>query len=504
MMFSKEYFRYLLSSNRYLLILLLLVGLLNAFGNSLRGFDLILQGVFAIGCSFILPMIVFYHVHDKKAVDSYLSLPVSRKAMLTTGISFCFMVVYAMIALGIIAYGVKGQYVADPFNGMDSLTHTQKFNTFLALFAMLPACLALAMFNTALYLIGNDLIDGVIMMGAYTILPLAIFIVIQSFFYSFVAGGTNPDLSLIRFFSPIYMSVELLMMIADRGKTDWSSLIGLCITAFLSAYLLHRSYILRKAERANSRSVSFFSYPLVINLYLIAGIFAIATLFGMRYKGLGEFLGDHFVLYILLFAVFVAAYFLYHRKFYFSFRLPVFYLAVVAVSLLFVTSARNSRAFGLSDRYVKAQGPDVANIDIWFADTDNEINDYIFEQQGTRGEYIGVFVQVNGDKIANRISVMSEETSDIIDRYRKMAIDDFYEGEFTEDKASSHITIVPDGGFSYSQYTCNEAIALKDLIALAKDPSVRITVSTEAGEYRIGTDGTLRIYQSYVPEVTKP
>ena len=39
MMFSKEYFRYLLSSNRYLLILLLLVGMLNALGNTIRGLD---------------------------------------------------------------------------------------------------------------------------------------------------------------------------------------------------------------------------------------------------------------------------------------------------------------------------------------------------------------------------------------------------------------------------------------------------------------------------------
>ena len=132
------------------------------------------------------------------------------------------------------------------------------------------------------------------------------------------------------------------------------------------------------------------------------------------------------------------------------------------------------------------------------------MNDYIFEQQGKRSGYVGVFVQVNGEKIANQVSLMSEETSDIIDRYRKKAIDDFYEGEYAEYEASSHITIVPDGGFSYSQYTCNEAFALKDLIALAKDPSVRITVTTEEGEYRIGTDGTLCIYHSYVPDVTKP
>ena len=99
MMFSKEYFKYLLTSNRYLLILVFFLFAFNAIGNTIKGLDLLLQGFLAVLFSFILPIIVFYHVHDKRAVDSYFALPVDRKRILATSILFCFLIVYAGIAM---------------------------------------------------------------------------------------------------------------------------------------------------------------------------------------------------------------------------------------------------------------------------------------------------------------------------------------------------------------------------------------------------------------------
>ena len=48
MMFSKEYFKYLLTSNRYLLILVFFLFAFNAIGNTIKGLDLLLQGFLAI------------------------------------------------------------------------------------------------------------------------------------------------------------------------------------------------------------------------------------------------------------------------------------------------------------------------------------------------------------------------------------------------------------------------------------------------------------------------
>ena len=55
MMFSKEYFKYLLTSNRYLLILVFFLFAFNAIGNTIKGLDLLLQGFLAVLFSFILP-----------------------------------------------------------------------------------------------------------------------------------------------------------------------------------------------------------------------------------------------------------------------------------------------------------------------------------------------------------------------------------------------------------------------------------------------------------------
>ena len=113
MMFSKEYFKYLLTSNRYLLILVFFLFAFNAIGNTIKGLDLLLQGFLAVLFSFILPIIVFYHVHDKRAVDSYFALPVDRKRILATSILFCFLIVYAGIAIGILAFAYRSD---GPFN----------------------------------------------------------------------------------------------------------------------------------------------------------------------------------------------------------------------------------------------------------------------------------------------------------------------------------------------------------------------------------------------------
>ena len=113
-------------------------------------------------------------------------------------------------------------------------------------------------------MIGNDIVDGVIMMGAYTVLPLSITSVLSSFTYSFVAGNRYANLTLVSLFSPLYMAGELLTAIVGNEKTDFIFIVGLIGFGLLSAWLLHRSYVLRKAERANQCSNSFFSYPLVI------------------------------------------------------------------------------------------------------------------------------------------------------------------------------------------------------------------------------------------------
>ncbi len=480
MMFSKEYFKYLLTSNRYLLILVFFLFAFNAIGNTIKGLDLLLQGFLAVLFSFILPIIVFYHVHDKRAVDSYFALPVDRKRILATSILFCFLIVYAGIAIGILAFAYRSD---------------GPFNTAFALLIMALAALVLVMYHSALYLIGNDIVDGVIMMGAYTALPLSITSVLSSFAYSFVAGNRYVNLTLVSLFSPLYMAGELLTAIVGNEKTDFIFIVGLIGFGLLSAWLLHRSYVLRKAERANQCSNSFFSYPLVINLYLTVSLFMIATLFNLHYKTLGSFFRNYFVLYLLLFAVYVAAYFVYRRKFYFNYKLPAFFLAMMVVSLLFAYGARNTRGFGLGDHYVKAGGKDQCHFDVWYENPDPKIADLLEEECKERPQWLNVSISINNDEMVPR-KIMSETTADILDVCRKKAIDDFYENDYHNSKGTN-LVINAYGEYNHYNYQMDDAISFEDMLKLAQDPCVNIVLASEKGEYRLNADGKLTLINTY-------
>ena len=102
-----------------------------------------------------------------------------------------------------------------------------------------------------LYLIGNDIVDGVIMMGAYTVLPLSITSVLSSFTYSFVAGNRYANLTLVSLFSPLYMAGELLTAIVGNEKTDFIFIVGL-IGGF---YIVPMCFAKRK-EPISVRTVS--------------------------------------------------------------------------------------------------------------------------------------------------------------------------------------------------------------------------------------------------------
>ena len=423
---------------------------------------------------------VFYHIHDKKAADTYFSLPESRKTILVTGILFCSIIVFLCIGSGVIAYDIRIK---------------EKFDLFAALVEMALASLTLVAFNSALYMIGNDLVDGIVMIGAYSVLPMMIYLVISNFYYSYVAGSRTPDIMIVRFFSPVYMSVQLLIDTIEGNKGVFASMAGLIVTLILSLFLLKKWYIERASERAGSRSNAFYSYPLIINLYLTICLFLISTLYGVGETNIADFLKGHFFLYVLLFAVFVAAYFVYRRKMYFNYKLPAFYLFVMVLSLLFAILCRSSRGFGLSEKYEQVSGKDRIMINIWYEEADETIVDYLHEQTGEDSDYIGIYIEI-GDKEMISLPDMSEKTSQIIEKYRRIGIEDFYDSGDYEGKGMSMMIRKKDSE-EYYHYNLNSAMDLEDLLTLAQDKACDVYLETFDYSYRISPDGSLKISADY-------
>ncbi len=487
-MFSKEYFKYLFQSKKYLLLFLLVFTLLNVFGIRISGWPLILQSLTAAGLSYLLPVIVFYHVHDRKAVDTYFSIPVSRKALLITGELFCILVVCLTASAGAVSYGIQD---GRPFGTIVIL-----------LLEMLLAFSALTVFNTTLYLIGNSLVDGIIMMGAYTVYPLTVYLVINSFLMNYVAGMSNfVEIDAIRFLSPAYMTAETMIRLLDDGTIAVSCLIALAAVLSLFGYLLYRSYVNRAAERAGSQSKEFFSYPLVINLYLISCLFLISTQFGMRYGDISGFLGDNFILYVLLFAAFISAHFVYRRKLYFHWSLPVFYVAAVIVTLLFAGICRSSEGFNLARKYPKATGTDYCYLNLWDNHDSPELLNYVREQTGT--DTLSAFFYIEVGQSDMKVLPMKDTTADLIEAYRSKAIDDYYskDPQSHEYRGTMNIRSAENGNYYY--YSLSGSPKLSDLKILAGDPAVRITVTTDYGDYRMFPDGTFQVLDLFEPKAVE-
>lgn len=482
-MFSKEYFRYLFRSQKYLLLLILIVTLLNVLGTSVNGLSVLIQCALAVGLSFLMPFLVFYHVHDKKAVDTFFSIPVSRKSLLFTGVLFCILTIYIPLTIGIAGYGIKEKLDASKILMLAG--------------EMLLASSAVTVFNSTLYLVGNSVVDGIVMMGAYSFFPLAVYITINSFFHNFVPGVTQmAETDTVRFLSPLYMSGELLIRGLEEGITVVSALVGLAVILFLFSCLLYRSYVNRAVERAGSQSTGFFSYPLVINLYLIVCLFLIATGYGTGYRNISEFLQDSLILYVLLFAAFIAAHFVYRRKLYFHYILPVIFVVFTAISLLFTGLCRDSEAFGLARRYEKAADKDCVTMNLWYDDPgDRELLSYLAEQTGKPTDYCNMMITV-GDQRYHMLS-MSQETSDLIEKFRSQAITDFYAPENEGMFGNMYISYKKDGGdYSYN-YLLYKEPTFAELKTLAKDKAVEIVMNTDFGEYRMKEDGTLEVISSW-------
>ena len=473
-MFSREYFKYLFNSKKYLLLFIFLISLLMVIAGANLEFAFLLQFVFSLLLSFVMPVLVFDHVHDKKAVDTYFSLPLSRKKMLYTGLVFCFAIVYPVLMMAVIAYGIKLKL------GLMIIALA---------FELAIGTLAIILFNTTLYLIGNNLVDGIVMMGAYTFLPLAVYGVFESFVYSFVAGHSLVDESFIRLFSPVYMAADMLIKGFDVKQISLSSLIGSLLFIVVFNYLVKRSYIDRALERTGSRSDKLYSYPLVINLYLVIMLFIIATFFSMNYKDLASFFKDYLILYVLLFAVFIAAYFVYERKLYFSYKLPLFYVAVMVVSLLFATVCRDTKGFDLAYRYEKAGGKDYCVINTWDGGNNMEIRNYIHEKSNDpKFDYINIFVEV-GSPTHDMDAEMLESTADIIDKYRIDGIENFYDYRNYD---NGNLMIMAENSYRSYSYRLQFTPTLDELLQLAKDAAVKITITTDEYEYELQKDGSLR------------
>ena len=102
--------------------------------------------------------------------------------------------------------------------------------------------------------------------------------------------------------------------------------------------------------------------------------------------------------------------------------------------------------------------------------------------------YINISADISYD------SKINKATSDIIDKYRKYMIDEFYQTEIKEDTSGDYASLSishNDSNKNYYYYSKTLSITVDELKTFAKDGLVSINISDYENDYAIDENGKL-------------
>lgn len=476
-MLSLDYLRFLFKKNKFLILFILFTNLIICMSksDSYIAIDIktYLSFILLLALTYILPCINFSYIHNKRAVDSYFALPISRSKTLISDLLFIILIIFVPYAIGQSINGILADHI--------SLNDTLYY-----LLVGLIAAVVLVIYNSLIYSLANNIFDGIVMIAAYNILPLAIYLVCFIFNSVYVAGYSNMPLSFTNYLSPVASCVCLFL--SKIFNDQYLYLLALIIYGFVSFIILYKTYVNRKCERAESISNELFAYPFIIYAFTSLVIFGISSNFSLHQEFI-DFLVENISLYLVTFVLFVIAHFVYKRKFYFNIKLPLYFLSVLVICMIFISAARNNKGFNIAYKYPEIDGNTQLkfNIDCY---EDSQILEWFNEEldKNIDNLYINISADISYD------SKINKATSDIIDKYRKYMIDEFYQTGIKEDTSGDYASLSishNDSNKNYYYYSSTLSITVDELKTLAKDNLVSINISDYENDYTIDENGKL-------------
>ena len=356
---NRKYCRYLFESKKIAWIFFFIMHaaltfmsfITNGFSNKEVSFtmSMIVAGVLSGILSFVLPVFLFSYVHRKRSCDMYFSTPIDRKEMLVTTLLFSWILCFGYFAvIGLAEYFLFGMETVPFVN----------FMKFILYFGLGLAVLLLI--NTFFYLLANNLLDGVVMVLAYSLLPVFLsfleIVAVDTYSANTMSVSSFP---LALYLSPVAVLGENMACLTGNLLKnsytpicfDWAALFALLAFGVIGCIGLKKEFVDRKSERAEQVSNGLLAYPTVMNLYL----FAILALLAVSIVSNTNW-ADTLIIYVLLFFVYILANFVYRRKIYVSWKNAVYFVGVVIVTLGLAQFSWKEKGFGYAYRYSLTQG----------------------------------------------------------------------------------------------------------------------------------------------------
>ncbi|MCR5230722.1 MAG: ABC transporter permease [Solobacterium sp.] len=316
-----------------------------------------------------LPVLVFSYVHMKRSTDVYFAIPVSRRDQLISNIFFMFALCYGYFLTATLIGGILTGFGKSLINFLT----VQLASAFILL--------VLLTVNSVMFLLANNTFDGIVMMGAYTLLPLFITLANQTFFQEMIAGFRyrSESLEIVNYFWPAYQAVEVYRAVSNSEPCRIIHVVILILFGIAGMYLLKKHFIDRKTERAEQLSDEPAAYPFIIHAYALICM-VIITCCPPR-----EYMSGRIIYYLLLLLAYVVATFVYKRKIEIRFRSLMIFLSGLCAAFILNFTAWQTHGFGRAERYTIDEGDYLAveinchtepdNIEKPF---DNIKNDYLY------------------------------------------------------------------------------------------------------------------------------
>lgn len=425
---NKKYFNYLFNSKKtaivfigisYLLLYLAtFISSTSTFSSRQRAsLATILIAGFVL--SLLLVPVMFNYVHSKKAVDTYFSLPISRKEQIITSQLFIDLVIVTPVVI----LTLVSMFMAIINGECNILAYL------LIIICFVVSIITVVAFNTTTYLQAYSTFDGVVIMIAYLLIPALIVFVIENFVSAYIYGFHSIDVKpFLNLTSIIYSSGYIL---ADLVGTCTRATMNItypihyvvCVLWHLlvSVVVLKKDYINRAVEKAENVSDKLTAYPIMINLFTFSILAVITTL-------LVDFDYEEYVIFfVLLFVLFEIANCVYRRKIKIYIKDVVSFVVASVLAILVGYICFKTEGFGMSKKYLK----DPINV---------QYNLYQHDYENSDSKLIGLINQKYNDaySVSLRISASipsnkmdeNKELIEFFEKLREKSIDEYYANSF--------------------------------------------------------------------------
>lgn len=310
----KAYLRYYINSNKRQLILVFIILFLmmpfftfNYFGLPRNPYseDTFYTGFIALGAaacaggcilSYLLPIYNFRYLYKKRSHELYFSLPIQRKHLFLFNYISGLVVLYVPLLINYLL----GYLVMLGFGYRARLLHM----AIPLLFFLGLSLLLLIQYSifTFLSVKCNNLIDSILVNGAYVVMPFIVIVAANIFFHNQITTilgniGASPN---------EFINMELIQILLSMPSTIYAFLFSTMqalaidmfradnlINAFNWLYFLYwgiigvlclwfgwKSFVERKPEDAEQRTVSLFGYPVIITVITFCMILFVMNIDG--------------------------------------------------------------------------------------------------------------------------------------------------------------------------------------------------------------------------------